>query len=676
MAGRDIGPIRHIENVERRMACERSLLEFARAYHPEAIYLELADFHHKAISKIEDAIFAGSLFCLSLPRGSGKTTWVRIGLHWAISYGHRIYPFVIGANADKAHENLDAIKVALRFNEEWCRDFPDISQAIIDLEGQPLRTKSQHCLGIPTTITWAKDRVVLPTNPLPANHPSFDKEDPTKPCPSSGIVIGVSGLTGDGIRGSLFARNDGTNIRPDFCFLDDPQSDESASSPSQCRTRIKLVSGAVLGMAGPDRTISAVMPCTVIAPGDLADEMLDRTKHPLWRGERVPMMASMPKNMGAWEAYFETFSRCINKEPPDTTEANEEYVANRDVLDAGAEPTWEARKLDSEVSAIQHAMHLFYRDREAFFSEYQNAPLSNDDRSNYLTAIQISQKVHELPRKTPPSNVEKVTCFVDVQQDSLWYVIIGFSQNRFDGYVLDYSTFPEQRSRYFDLSSMATRLSTIYPGYGLEAAMLRGLNELLEDLQSREYVRADGVTLHIDQIGVDSGYQTRLLEKWLIDGRKTGVVLTRGVGVKATETPWSDYRPKAGDLIGHYWRQLVPKDKRDIRKLEVDTNYWKSFVHTRFATALGDPGSLSLYNENPLHHKLFAEHMKAEFSQDVEANGRKVEQWRIKPSQPDNHWFDGVVGCHCLASFTGVTMGSAMRNARSRGRRSAARLPR
>jgi hypothetical protein len=37
-------------------------------------------------------------------------------------------------------------------------------------------------------------------------------------------VIGVSGLTGDGIRGSLFTHPDGRMIRPDLVLLDVPCS--------------------------------------------------------------------------------------------------------------------------------------------------------------------------------------------------------------------------------------------------------------------------------------------------------------------------------------------------------------------------------------------------------------------------------------------------------------------
>jgi DNA invertase Pin-like site-specific DNA recombinase len=44
---------------------------------------------------------------------------------------------------------------------------------------------------------------------------------------------------------------------------DDPQTDESARSLSQCAHRESVLAGAVLGLAGPGRKISGIMPCTV-----------------------------------------------------------------------------------------------------------------------------------------------------------------------------------------------------------------------------------------------------------------------------------------------------------------------------------------------------------------------------------------------------------------------------
>lgn len=84
---------------------------------------------------------------------------------------------------------------------------------------------------------------------------------------ASGAILKVAGITGR-IRGMKHQAAEGDSFRPDLVILDDPQTDESARSLSQCQGRESILAGAVLGLAGPGRKISGIMPCTVIRPGD------------------------------------------------------------------------------------------------------------------------------------------------------------------------------------------------------------------------------------------------------------------------------------------------------------------------------------------------------------------------------------------------------------------------
>ena len=83
----------------------------------------------------------------------------------------------------------------------------------------------------------------------------------------------------------------------------DPQTDESARSLSQCANREAILAGAVLGLAGPGKKISGIMPCTVIRPDDMADNILDRDKHPEWNGERTKMVYAFPADEKLWDEY-------------------------------------------------------------------------------------------------------------------------------------------------------------------------------------------------------------------------------------------------------------------------------------------------------------------------------------------------------------------------------------
>jgi hypothetical protein len=96
--------------------------------------------------------------------------------------------------------------------------------------------------------------------------------------------------------------------------------------------------------------------------------------------------------------------------------------------------------------------------------------------------------------------------------------------------------------------------------------------------------------------------------------------------------------------------------KRAIRHVVFDTNFWKSFVHSRLSVLQGDAGCLSLFGRNPLYHQLLAEHLTAEYKVKTEGLGRTVDEWKIRPQHGDNHWLDCLAGCAVCASMQGSAL--------------------
>jgi hypothetical protein len=85
----------------------------------------------------------------------------------------------------------------------------------------------------------------------------------------------------------------------------------------------------------------------------MADNILDRDKHPEWNGERTKMVYSFPANEKLWQQYAQ-----LRADSPRRGNAGEEatafYRANRDAMDAGAAVAWPERFNHDELSAIQH----------------------------------------------------------------------------------------------------------------------------------------------------------------------------------------------------------------------------------------------------------------------------------------------------------------------------------
>ncbi|MFM8213524.1 MAG: hypothetical protein ACKN82_02590, partial [Pirellula sp.] len=106
----------------------------------------------------------------------------------------------------------------------------------------------------------------------------------------------------------------------------------------------------------------------------MADNILDRSRHPEWNGERTKMVYAFPKNETLWERYAEI--RAEGMRGGDGGEAATEfYRQNQAAMDEGAVIAWQERFNYDELSAIQHAMNLKLQDEAAFFAEYQNQPL-------------------------------------------------------------------------------------------------------------------------------------------------------------------------------------------------------------------------------------------------------------------------------------------------------------
>jgi len=298
--------------------------------------------------------------------------------------------------------------------------------------------------------------------------------------------VRVTGITGN-IRGAIHTRATGESIRPSLVIIDDPQTDQSARSPSQCAQRESVISGAVLNLAGPGRKIAGLMTLTVVVPGDMADRILDRDRHPQWQGERTRMVYAFPANERLWAEYARIRADSLRNDG-DGHEATAFYIAHREEMDRGAVVAWPARHNPDEVSAVQHAMNLKLQDEAAFFAEYQNEPIpESQGDGGMLAAEQIAAKVSGLRRGEVPVGANHLTAFVDVQGAVLYWMVCGWEDD-FTGAVLDYGTYPDQRRGYFTLKDARRTLQLAHRGAGQEAAIYAGLETLTADLLRRHPV--------------------------------------------------------------------------------------------------------------------------------------------------------------------------------------------
>jgi hypothetical protein len=643
LSGRDIGEMPPVESPAAKMSCERDFRGFCERYFPQTFHLGWSPDHLRVIGRIENAVLEGGLFAMAMPRGSGKTSLCETACLWALVYGHREFVALIGSDEEHAANMLESIKAELENNDLLLADFPEVCFPIRSLEGIHQRAGGQLHKGRQTHIGWTAREIVLPSIEGSA---------------ASGSVIRVAGLTGR-IRGMKHKRPDGASIRPSLVLIDDPQTDESARSPSQCINRERILAGAVLGLAGPGRKIAGLMTLTVVRRDDLADRLLDRDKHQEWQGERTKMVYAFPVATALWNTYSQIRADGL-KVGEGLASATAFYRSNRDAMDAGATVAWEARFNPDEASALQHAMNLRLQDEAAFFAEYQNEPIaeSADTDDGLATADVIAAKTSGLDRGTVPLGTSTLTMFVDVQAKCLFWMVVAWEEN-FTGQVLDYGTEPDQRlpmGTHFTLREVKRTLAAATPRAGLEGAIYAGLGTLIDRQLARDWRRDDGALLRIDRCLIDAnwGSSTDVVYQFCRQSQHAGALLpSHGRYVGASSIPFSEYKRRRGDRVGLNWRIPVVTGKRSVRHVLFDTNFWKSFVHARLLVPVGDPGCLGLFGRNPREHTLLADHLTSEYRVRTEGRGRTVDEWKLRLATADNHWLDCLVGCAVAASMQG-----------------------
>jgi hypothetical protein len=585
-----------------------------------------------------------------MPRGGGKSTLTVIAAVWALVYGHRRFVCLIGANEGKAEQLLKTIKAGLQNSDKLHEDFPEVTQPIRALENDARRCTGQILDGCKTAIEWKRKMLVLPTVTGSA---------------CSGSIVSVVGITGS-IRGQNYPLKTGQVLRPDFVIADDPQTRESAYSEGQCETRHAIMHGDVLGMAGPGEKIAAVCPCTVIRHGDLAHRLLDRNESPEWQGETSKMLVGLPTNTKLWEEYAQLRNDSL-RAGGKGEEATEFYRTHQEEMDAGACASWPERFNRDEISAIQNAMNLKLRNEEAFMAEAQNEPREVKVEVVQLKPDQICAKLNGRQRGSIPVDAQKLTVSVDVQKNLLYWMIIAWSIEHFEGWVVDYGTYPEQPRRYFTLRQASPTLAETFPGMTEEAAIRRGLESLCGMLFARQFTRDDGSAMSIDKLLIDKGYKPDVVNAFIIAAGKGSTIMpSQGVGITAAKKPMSEYRAQPGEQIGTNW--MIPRaGPREVRYVKADVNYWKGFANARLALPIGTKGGITLYGSKSTEHRLFADHIFNEAGTPTEGQGRQLVEFRPRPGAgSDNHLLDTLVGCAVGASLVGCgkTNGEQKRNVR------------
>jgi len=642
-----------IVDVNRRKSCLRSLPKFLKTYFGEMFNKPWSSAHKACMAKMEYAIRHGGQFANALPRGEGKTTIAKGSGIWAMLGGHRKYPVLVGATEPKAEKLLKDVKAMLRFSDKLAEDFPEVCWPIRALENNAIRCKAQEavvsaelaeqlekiykpkepltCQPIKTEMTWTAKVVVLPT---------------VEGCPTSGCVVEIGGLTGD-IRGRCITNTKGQVLRPDIAIVDDPQTHDSAKSPSQCNDREEIINADVMGLAGPGEKITVFMPCTVIKHDDLATRFLDPERNPDWQGERHAMIIRWPDDMELWEQYNRVRIKGLKSEDRGK-QANGFYRKNKIALEKGAEVSWESRKDRKDCSALQHAMDLFYRlGEKAFYSEYQNEPPVEQLSIYELKPETVRERAVGYDYRHMPMHCTFLTGMIDVNRYGLHYTVIG-STSDFACSIIDYGKYPPS---YKDVI-----WSEEFHGGKTEAqAIYEAVYNFTAELAGRQYMRGNEAKM-FDLLTVDCGYQMDIVFRACDAANR--VLPIQVAASRGRATKYYNERGSTGRPADNCHRAMWANKGRVVVH---NSDYWRSRCQQGFLLSPGAPGSMAIYGK-PSQHENFSEHICAEILRE-HITGDKVEyyDWATKPGVK-NDLLDSTVGAMVNASIVGASFDNPREN--------------
>lgn len=684
----ELGAIPAVKDPERRQRCRNNFQLWCKTYMPKVFFRPFRKQLHGKIAKLmEIRGLKGGKLAISAPRGSCKSTFAKAFIMWlALEHADRHkYLLYLGAVSGATDDAKEFFLENLRENEILAEDYPEICVPVDFYGDNPQKRVTYH--GRTVGFSWSGDSIVLPT---------IDGSE------ASGVKIQFLSISSK-IRGKAINIG-GVPYRPSAVMIDDPQSDQSATSPTQINQMARTIKKAVADLSGFDVqtgkrvTITVVAILTPIAVGDLAEILLSRKISPEYTGVIIPRLPSMPHRMDLWKKY-----KTIRAESQDTHGdgrlATAFYREHRVEMDDGAvsiDPTdYEPR----QISAIQFAMDKWCEDEEAFYCEQQgdaqSASVAVD--AAMVPAIIVGKDSLNTPL-TVPSWADFMTAFVDIGDHYLNFEVVAYGTNYSAAHTVDFGWFPDQGSGKISKRKYIFDLQEMYSGTTTRERIKEALYELFEFIWCNRYVNERGELIDVSKpscmahekrgftypflaaIGADAGGLNEEAVWTACDefnrGRADICVPCYGGDARGKLMRFYPLRYDVGEWsrgrMGHH-RDWLENPSRAYdhrvryvsakRSLLFDTNIFKTRRFYAWSLPVKQSGSHSINHFSPEFMDTYANHQCSEdFMTTRMYDGTHYDRWVPKTvtiggkkrRMSDNEFLDTNTGCWALADYVGA----------------------
>lgn len=662
---------------DRRAACLADPYLFLTTYAKDVFYQPFTVDRREMIDAIMHAAKFGGDQAIAGPRADGKTRSALFCAMLLALAGFVFFTLIVSKSGPRANRELKNLKDWLGnqgvFDPEkgdvinpslFCQDFPEVVYPILALGRWSSRARQQTVAGQYTNMEWGEECIIFPEIPTEL----LVKQGWAKGVESAarGQIIASLGIEGP-IRGYSVR-----NLRPDLAILDDLDDRESAKSELQTENRESIVEQDVGGLAGPDKTVSRVMLCTLINRTCVAATYTDPVKKPSWRGQRHKLLEKYPERMDLWEEYVGLRN---NRGPddPDARVAFRFYLENKTAMDVGAECTnpyrFDSRVLldgePSEVSALQACFNLIAdRGQVHFDTEYQNdPPAETGPVESGITPARIQRQVNELEEGVIPDGCTVLTIGIDVGKYWLTFCVRAWKPDG-TGHTIHKGTAP--------VHGTVSGINDQACDRAITHAVKVLVNKLRDNSKGTgevEYRKSDGEIVPIDLIFVDAGWRTEAVYA-ATSSLGLGVYPIMGFGKShgCAQIRFSPARTAVDNQVqigdGQTYKLVRKGDtKNRVWLVEADADFWKGWEHDRWMTEHGAPGCMYLWGErgqdrkmskDEQGHKTYAEHICNEVEIEEPYKDGIRRRWLKKPGE--NHFLDASYYSDVAARMKGIRL--------------------
>jgi hypothetical protein len=541
------------------------------------------------------------------------------------------FPLPIAATGDFAAEFFSDFQNRIKLNDLLYADFPEVCHPVRELDGAPQRAAKQHVDGQLTRIVWTTNELSLPYVTC-AN----------AVCKTYGGVK----MTYYGLDAAFRGVNIG-GVRPDFVPIDDPETEESASSLGQIEKRAKTLDRAIAGLAEEGDNLAICVFTTIQNRYCLSFQLTDRKERPAFNGLRFGMIVKWPTNMEMWETYISI--RHSDQESGDEhgLGAIKYYLDNREAMDAGHEMLTDYYKpaaLDDGTPTVYSALQFAFNkiadtNMDAYRAEYQNDPVAEEEAETIgLTAARVQSRVSKYRQRELASTTELRTVGLDLGNYNSHWTDIAWEGNAI-GSIVDYGIMETYG------------LSASSDAKAIELAILASLEVWADDVVSK----INPLLVLIDS-GSGKGHSEAVYEFC----RRRGAPFFPSKGWASNRFRMPAETDDKKPFLEAWAHRLA---EQNVWLYNVNSEWWKRWTQQRFMTQPFDEagertdGSLVLFDplDDKKRHLSFAHHIVSEEEQLVPVYGKESKRvWFVK--NRNNHWLDSTGYACAAAGAVGVRL--------------------